>query len=218
MRRHSENDGAPAGMIMHSCTFRFPPACFPPFMMLSMGTGMVAWSPPTCSYTGTPSAIAPALTAASDTATMALPPRPDLFSVPSSSIMARSTASWSAGSIPTSALAMGPRTFSTAFSTPLPPYLDLSPSLISRASQLPVEAPDGAMALILCPPTVSSASTVGFPLESRTSLAHTFSICIRITPRACTASCCAGKACGPCPSASRGPPTRRTCTAWTSPR
>ena len=34
------------------------------------------------------------------------------------------------------------------------------------------------MADILCPLTVISASTVGLPLESRTSLAHTFSICI----------------------------------------
>jgi len=34
---------------------------------------------------------------------------------------------------------------STAFVTPLPKYLDLSPSLNSRASNSPVEAPDGAV-------------------------------------------------------------------------
>ncbi len=48
MRRQSEKDFAPAGMIMHSCILRFPPACFPPLMMLSIGTGSVAWSPPMC--------------------------------------------------------------------------------------------------------------------------------------------------------------------------
>jgi hypothetical protein len=34
---------------------------------------------------------------------------------------------------------------STAFVTPLPKYLDLSPSLNSRASNSPVEAPDGVV-------------------------------------------------------------------------
>ena len=135
--------------------------------------------------------MAPARTAARDTATIALPPRLDLFSVPSSSIMVRSIASWSAGSMPTIALAIGPRTFSTAFSTPFPRYLVLSPSLSSRASHDPVEAPDGAIAEILCPATVISASTVGFPLESRTSLAHTFSILIVFTPSPNIRPCCA---------------------------
>ena len=48
MRRQSEKDLAPAGMIMHSWIFRSPPACFPPLMMFSMGTGRVAWSFPMC--------------------------------------------------------------------------------------------------------------------------------------------------------------------------
>ena len=164
---------------------------------------------------GTPSAMAPALTAARETATMALPPRLDLFSVPSSSIMARSMASWSEGSMPSRALAMGPRTFSTAFMSPLPLYLALSPSLSSRASQVPVDAPDGAMAVILCPLTVSSASTVGLPLESSTSLAQTFSIFIVVPPW--IRSCCEGKCCGPCRSAPRHPPRPRRCTSWTCP-
>ena len=65
-------------------------------------------------------------------------------------------------------------TLSTAFETPLPIYLDLSPSLNSTASKAPVEAPDGTMALPKAPSSVqTSTSTVGFPLESRTSLAYT---------------------------------------------
>jgi len=37
-------------------------------------------------------------------------------------------------------------TLSTALVTPLPPHLDLSPSLSSQASWEPVEAPEGTMA------------------------------------------------------------------------
>ena len=68
-------------------------------------------------------------------------------------------------------------TFSTAFKTPFPKYLDLSPSLNSTASKLPVDAPDGTIATPLNPPTVvTSTCTVGFPLESKTSKASTLSI------------------------------------------
>ena len=181
---------------MHSWTFRLPPACLPPLMMFSMGTGRVTWSPPMCSYTGTPSAMAPALATARETATVALPPSLLLFSVPSSSIMASSTALWSVGSMPVILPAISVRMFSTALSTPLPPYL-LPPSLSSRASHVPVDAPDGAMAVILCPLTVTSASTVGFPLESSTSLAQTFSICIGFNS-SCKRTCHGAGCRGPC--------------------
>ena len=56
-------------------------------------------------------------------------------------------------------------TLFTALVTPLPWYLE-SPSLSSRASFVPVEAPDGTLALTVKFSVVSSHSTVGFPLES----------------------------------------------------
>ena len=47
-------------------------------------------------------------------------------------------------------------------------YTDLSASLNSTASYLPVEAPDGTAARPKAPDSVTtSTSTVGFPLESR---------------------------------------------------
>lgn len=66
--------------------------------------------------------------------------------------------------------------FSTVFKTPLPRYLDLSPSLSSNASNPPVDAPLGAVPLATVPSArVTSASTVGLPLESRISLPTTLS-------------------------------------------
>ena len=67
--------------------------------------------------------------------------------------------------------------FSTAFVTPFPQYLALSPSLSSSASNSPVDAPLGAVPLPTVPSArTTSASTVGFPLESSISLPITFSI------------------------------------------
>ena len=67
--------------------------------------------------------------------------------------------------------------FSTAFVTPFPRYLALSPSRSSSASNSPVEPPDGAMPLPTVPSaSVTSASTVGLPLESSISLPIIFSI------------------------------------------
>ena len=61
--------------------------------------------------------------------------------------------------------------------TPLPPYLDNSESLSSNASLEPVDAPDGTAALPLQPEfRNTSASKVGFPLESIISLAIIFLI------------------------------------------
>src|SRR5262249_27202905 len=65
-------------------------------------------------------------------------------------------------------------TFCTAFKTPLPRYLDLSPSRSSRASCSPVEAPEGTAARPKAPDSrVTSASTVGLPRESMTWRART---------------------------------------------
>jgi hypothetical protein len=130
-----------------------------------------------CLYNGMLSANAPACAAANETAVKAFPPNFDLFCVPSSSIIALSIACWSETSMPTSLLPMMFRMLSTAFVTPLPEYL-FPPSLSSCASNEPVDAPDGAIAVIFLPLIVISASTVGFPLESSTSLAHTRSIFI----------------------------------------
>ena len=63
-------------------------------------------------------------------------------------------------------------TFSTACSTPFPPYR-FSPSRSSTASYVPVDAPDGTEALpTTSSPARTSTSTVGFPLESSISLAN----------------------------------------------
>ena len=95
-----------------------------------------------------------------------------MLGVPSKSIINLSIATWSKASIPITASAIISFTFSTAFKTPLPKYLDLSPSLNSTASWTPVDAPDGTDALPIAPPSkYTSTSTVGFPLESRISLA-----------------------------------------------
>jgi len=60
----------------------------------------------------------------------------------------------------------------TAFRTPLPPYRVLSPSRNSKASRLPVDAPEGTQAKALTPDdSVISTSTVGLPRESKISRA-----------------------------------------------
>ncbi len=83
---------------------------------------------------------------------------------------------WSSTSSPVISGAIISFTFCTAFSTPLPLYL-FSPSLSSSASCLPVDAPDGTCALPKAPDSViQSTSIVGFPLESRISLATISSI------------------------------------------
>src|SRR5690349_13548634 len=67
---------------------------------------------------------------------------------------------------------ISPLTASTAFKTPLPPYLDLSPSRNSTASWAPVEAPEGTAARPMAPLSrVTSTSTVGLPRLSRICLA-----------------------------------------------
>ena len=121
--------------------------------------------------------IEAALAVAIETARMALAPSFDLSLVPSASIMALSTAYISDASSPVTASFIIVLIFSTAFNTPFPRYLDLSPSLSSSASNSPVDAPLGAVPLPTVPSArYTSASTVGFPLESNISLPITFSI------------------------------------------
>lgn len=71
-------------------------------------------------------------------------------------------------------MSLGPKMFITlltAFKTPFPRYLLLSLSLNSKASNSPVEAPEGTADMLVCPEAVISTSTVGNPLESKISLA-----------------------------------------------
>lgn len=64
-----------------------------------------------------------------------------------------------------------------ALCTPLPLYLISLLSLNSIASASPVDAPDGTIAFPISPNSVvTSTSIVGFPLESKTSLAYILSI------------------------------------------
>ena len=66
--------------------------------------------------------------------------------------------------------------FSTAFKVPLPLYLS-SPSRSSTASYIPVDAPDGTLAAPIVPSeSITSALTVGFPLESKISNPQILSI------------------------------------------
>src|SRR2546430_12079547 len=72
-------------------------------------------------------------------------------------------------------------TLCTAFLTPFPRYLFLSPSRSSNASCSPVDAPEGTIARPRIPvSSTQSTSTVGFPRESKTSLALIFWIRISI--------------------------------------
>ena len=83
---------------------------------------------------------APAFATAKLTPRIALAPKLVLFLDPSCLIKSSSTLAWSVTSSP-SLMRAGPRislTFATALRTPLPPHLDLSPSLSSHASCCPV--------------------------------------------------------------------------------
>ena len=62
----------------------------------------------------------------------------------------------------------------TAFKTPFHLNLELSWSLNSKASCFPVDAPEGTYASDeLLSESITSAATVGFPRESKTSKAKT---------------------------------------------
>src|SRR5665213_653611 len=117
-------------------------------------------------------ASAAACATASETPRIALAPRRDLSRVPSRAINVASIAAWSVTSIPMTLSAISFSTFQTAFWTPLPPYRETSPSRSSRASCLPVEAPDGTIAVPLPDSVYAVTEIVGFPRESNTSSAE----------------------------------------------
>jgi len=114
---------------------------------------------------------------------MALAPRRDLLSVPSRSMRVLSICTWRSTSMPVRASAISLLTCSTALVTPLPPKRFLSPSRISSASRLPVDAPEGTAALALWPDSsVTSTSTVGLPRESRISRPKTEAMLLMMAP------------------------------------
>ena len=178
IRKHSLKLVAPTGIIMNSCTLNVLSACFPPFIMFIIGIGNVlAFTPPKYLYRLIPKLLAAALATARDTPNVAFAPNLPLFSVPSISINFLSISTWSNTFIPSSSGAIISFTFATAFVTPFPRYLDLSPSLNSTASKLPVDAPDGTIATPFDPSSVTTSTcTVGFPLESSISSALISSI------------------------------------------
>ena len=163
----------------------------PPLMMLSIGTGRVIFAPgPRCLYRGTFLLFAAARATAIERPSMALAPILDLSGVPSTSKISLSMDAWSRADLPMIAGARCFVTFSTAFSTPLPPKRSGSPSRSSSASKAPVLAPDGTRALPLAlSESSTSTSTVGLPLESRTSLAMTLDILLTRYPSNGAASC-----------------------------
>ena len=163
-------------MIMNSWKSTVFAACFPPFKIFIMGTGRsLGEIPPKYRYRGSPSASAAALATAMDTASMALAPKLLLLSVPSVSRRILSIRICSRAFSPSKTLAIFSSIFFTACCTPRPKYL-VSPSLSSTASNCPVLAPEGTAAIpfvhlaVSLSFTVTTAATVGFPLESRISL------------------------------------------------
>jgi hypothetical protein len=94
----------------------------PPFRMFIMGTGST-WLPwrPRYFQSGMWFSFAAARATAIDTARIEFAPSLRLLGVPSRSMSVRSTSSCSRASNPRIASLMGPPTFSTALSTPLPP-------------------------------------------------------------------------------------------------
>src|SRR6266540_6814044 len=75
--------------------------------------------------------------------------------------------------------AMTSSTLLTALRTPLPPYRLLSPSRSSTASCMPVDAPEGTIAVPRAlPASSSSTATVGSPRESRISRARMSSMVV----------------------------------------
>ena len=150
---------------MNSWTSTFEFACAPPLRIFMRGTGRdVVPEERCCQISPLPSA---ARRQAMDTPRIALAPKEPLFGVPSREIIDSSIACWLLTSMPTIAAAIGPLTFATACSTPLPAHAK-PPSRNSTASWRPVLAPEGTAARPMNPPAVwQSTSTVGLPRESK---------------------------------------------------
>ena len=149
-------------------------------MMFNMGTGRrTAPAPPRYRYRGRPNASAAARATASETPNIALAPSLALLGVPSSSRSALSTATWWDASQPLRVSLIRLLTLSTALRTPLPLKRFLSPSRSSKASRVPVEAPEGTPARAVAPQAkLTATSTVGLPRLSRISRPTTFVISV----------------------------------------
>ena len=169
----SEKLFAPIGATINSWISTSLSACDPPLIMFIIGTGrLIVCSLPRKEYNSWPSEEAKHFAKAKLAASVALAPKLDLFSVPSSSNKKSSKEEISSNDFPTSSLEIVSLIFPTAFRTPLPLYLDLSLSRNSRASCTPVDAPLGTAALPNLEFSNSiSHSTVGFPLLSIICLA-----------------------------------------------
>ncbi len=165
------------------------PACSPPFITFIIGIGSSyrsscpATSSQIYSYSGLFNESAAALQTAIEIPSIAFAPSFDLFSVPSSAINRSSSSFWASASIPNISGFNIVFTASTALRTPLPLYRLLSPSRLSHASLLPVDAPEGTAALPNPFSVRTSTSTVGFPRESRISLPFKPFITIGVIPK-----------------------------------
>ena len=114
---------------------------------------------------------------ARETASVAFAPKLVLFSLPSKSNKTLSIFFWSFESKSFNFLEILSLIFSTAIFTLFPKNLFLSLSLTSCASNAPVDAPDGEIAVAeILFSKKTSASTVGFPLLSKTCLPFIFLI------------------------------------------
>src|ERR1700728_3257582 len=121
----------------------------------------------------------------------AFAPSRDLSGVRSRSISAWSTSRWSSASCPSNSGWISSTSPSTALVTALPPY-SAPPSRSSTASKAPVEAPLGTPARPADPSSrTTSTSRVGFPRESRISLACTASMDAIVGSLAVSAFVCA---------------------------
>src|SRR5580692_4061164 len=161
-------------MIKTSCTDTCCPACFPPLKRLIVSLGSAFAADPCrsekCWKRGMPRSSAQARAKATDTARIAFAPMRDLLAVPSRAIIASSNSIWSLKARATNAPLSSPPIFSTARRQPKPSYLFRSPSRNSKASAVPVEAPEGTEADARTPLSRSHVTrTVGLPRLSRIS-------------------------------------------------
>ncbi len=174
---------------MNSCSSIPLPACFPPFITLLNGIGIV--NLPFKSWNGCLFWLAAlARNAARLTPRIAFAPNRCLFFVPSSLILFESISFWRLTSIPFRAGLKIRLILFTAFFTPLLANA-FPPSRSSTASCTPVEAPDGTRAVPLAFLVETVADIVGVPRESRTHLELTFFIVkasVNGRPRCCL--CC----------------------------
>ena len=117
----SANVRAPTGTTRKSWTSTRPPACAPPEITFTIGSGSSGGrSGLKDRHSGTPVLRAAATAQATEAARTAFAPSRSRFSVPSSARSAVSTPLWSLASRPTSSGAISARNVATAPATPLP--------------------------------------------------------------------------------------------------